>query len=68
MKTYMMTAATTADKDSYRLLHGKCESLGVNALRFFRKKQEHYEPRHDKTNKMAERPAKTQIILGILPV
>ena len=27
-----------------------------------------YEPRHDKTNKMAVRPAKTQISLGIRPV
>ena len=27
-----------------------------------------YEPRHDKTNKMALRPAKTQISLGIRPV
>ena len=26
------------------------------------------EPRHDKTNKMSVRPAKTQISLGILPV
>ena len=26
------------------------------------------EPRHDKTNKMAMRPAKTQISLGIRPV
>ena len=27
-----------------------------------------YEPRYDKTNKMAVRPAKTQISLGIRPV
>ena len=27
-----------------------------------------YEPRHDKTNKMAVRPAKIQISLGIRPV
>ena len=27
-----------------------------------------YEPRHDKTNKMSVRPAKTQISLGVLPV
>ena len=27
-----------------------------------------YEPRHDKTNKMNVRPAKTQISLGIRPV
>ena len=27
-----------------------------------------YGPRHDKTNKMAVRPAKTQISLGIRPV
>ena len=27
-----------------------------------------YEPRHDKTNKMAVRPAKSQICLGIRPV
>ena len=27
-----------------------------------------YEPRHDKTNKMSVRPAKTQISLGISPV
>ena len=27
-----------------------------------------FEPRHDKTNKMAVHPAKTQISLGILPV
>ena len=27
-----------------------------------------YEPRHDKTNKMSVRPAKTQISLGICPV
>ena len=27
-----------------------------------------YEPRHDKTNKMSVRPAKTQISLGIRPV
>ena len=27
-----------------------------------------FEPRHDKTNKMAVRPAKTQISLGICPV
>ena len=27
-----------------------------------------YEPRHDKTNKMTVRPAKTQISLGIRPV
>ena len=27
-----------------------------------------FEPRHDKTNKMAVRPAKTQISLGILQV
>ena len=29
---------------------------------------EKYEPRHDKTNKMSVRPAKTQISLGIRPV
>ena len=29
---------------------------------------ETYEPRHDKTNKMSVRPAKTQISLGIQPV
>ena len=28
----------------------------------------HYEPQHDKTNKMTVRPAKTQISLGIRPV
>ena len=27
-----------------------------------------FEPRHDKTNKVAVRPAKTQISLGICPV
>ena len=27
-----------------------------------------YEPRHDKTNKVTVRPAKTQISLGIRPV
>ena len=27
-----------------------------------------YEPRHDKTNKVSARPAKTQISLGIRPV
>ena len=27
-----------------------------------------YEPRHDKTNKVSVRPAKTQISLGIRPV
>ena len=27
-----------------------------------------YEPRHDKTNKVTVRPAKTQISLGFLPV
>ena len=27
-----------------------------------------YEPRHDKTNKVTMRPAKTQISLGIRPV
>ena len=31
-------------------------------------KQYTYEPRHDKTNKLSERPAKTQISLGIRPV
>ena len=30
--------------------------------------QLYYEPRHDKTNKMSVRPAKTQISLGIRPV
>ena len=30
--------------------------------------QSRHEPRHDKTNKMAVRPAKTQISLGIYPV
>ena len=29
---------------------------------------EKYEPRHDKTNKVAVRPAKTQVSLGIGPV
>ena len=29
---------------------------------------EKYEPRHDKTNKVTVRPAKTQISLGIRPV
>ena len=29
---------------------------------------QYYEPRHDKTNKMSVRPAKTQISLGIRPV
>ena len=29
---------------------------------------QYYEPRHDKTNKVAVRPAKTQIGLGIRPV
>ena len=33
-------------------------SVGLNII----------EPRHDKTNKMAVRPAKTQISLGIRPV
>ena len=28
----------------------------------------HHEPRHDKSNKISVRPAKTQIILGIRPV
>ena len=32
------------------------------------KKATPYEPRHDKTNKMAVRPAKSQISLGICPV
>ena len=27
-----------------------------------------FEPRHDKTNKMSVRPAKTQISLGICPI
>ena len=31
-------------------------------------KLKQYEPRHDKTNKMSVRPAKTQISLGICPV
>ena len=30
--------------------------------------QNEYEARHDKTNKMSARPAKTQIRLGIRPV
>ena len=32
------------------------------------RKQTRYEPRHDKTNKVSVRPAKTQISLGIRPV
>ena len=28
----------------------------------------YFEPRHDKTNKMTVRPAKTQISMGIRPV
>ena len=32
------------------------------------KDQKIYEPRHDKTNKMSVRPAKTQISQGIRPV
>ena len=32
------------------------------------KKKKSFEPRHDKTNKMSVRPAKTQISLGICPV
>ena len=31
-------------------------------------KQKPYEPRHDKTNKLSVRPAKTQISLGIRPI
>ena len=38
--------------------------LGLN----FRKKVQLFEPRHDKTNKVSVRPAKTQISLGIRPV
>ena len=33
-----------------------------------KKKEKQYEPRHDKTNEMVVRPAKTQISLGIRPV
>ena len=35
---------------------------------YLRKKQTENEQPHDKTNKMAVRPAKTRISLGILPV
>ena len=40
-----------------------CQNIidSVNALWFY---YEAFEPRHDKTNKMSVRPAKTQISLG----
>ena len=51
--------------DAFKL----CTELRTN-LFFLDEKQKHcaFEPRHDKTNKAAVRPAKTQISLGIRPV
>ena len=49
------------DKSLVGKLSGETVSDGKSG--FVRK----YEPRHDKTNKMAVRPAKTQISLGIRP-
>ena len=40
----------------------------ILSCRFVLKTTQIYEPRHDKTNKMSVRPAKTQISLGIRPV
>ena len=48
-------------EDSYPLTH----SYPVKDLF---KKNNTFEPRHDKTNKMSVRPVKTQISLGIRPV
>ena len=45
----------TSNSNSYKLLKTKFE-------------RSPYEPRHDKTNKLSVRPAKTQISLGIRPV
>ena len=42
----------------------KFNSIKVNTAVVFNK----FEPRHDKTNKMSVRPAKTQISLGVCPV
>ena len=39
-----------------------------NLYAWYRTTQQTFEPRHDKTNKMSVRPAKTQISLGIRPV
>ena len=46
----------------YTVLHS---SLGTRLAVF---SEDTYEPRHDKTNKLSVRPAKTQISLGIRPV
>ena len=43
------------------------QGLIILALFHFLQTMPH-EPRHDKTNKMSMRPAKTQISLGIRPV
>ena len=42
--------------------------FGANYLYLFRSFDIPYEPRHDKTNKMSVRPAKTQISLAICPI
>ena len=43
-------------------------SLNTSILNVFTSYESTYEPRHDKTNKVAVRPVKTQISLGICPV
>ena len=49
---------------------GHIEQMNTNFIKllYICAKSEIYEPRHDKTNKMGVRPAKTQISLGIRPV
>ena len=54
---------------NYGAFHEK-RGLSVMCLVFLQifMRSNSFEPRHDKTNKMAVRPAKTQISLGIRPV
>ena len=40
----------------------------ISLSKVVKMEQSKYEPQHDKTNKVTERPAKTQISLGICPV
>ena len=50
----------------YEVLRGEVWSLALLLVRVFVSAP--FEPRHDKTNKMAVRPAKTQIRLGMSPL
>ena len=66
--TYLLTLRGGTDEWRRTIYLSMVSMVSIDTAECYENKSKTFEPPHDKTNKMTERPANTQISLGIHPV